>query len=167
MFSLWNIYSDSAFWPFPRIMKLNSVPPLLTQKLGKSKGSDVERLYWFANALHMERKHNGQPAWRIPTDWTPWVMSKSHCNWRPVSQSVLVSSPIQDSWPDISYCLTFTILSLWGALSDERTCLSFVRITVCSNTSFVIVYNIFTFYMLYMLINVRTYNIYKASISPG
>jgi hypothetical protein len=55
--------------------------------------------------------------------------SKSHCYWRlvgrsvsqSVSQSVLVSSPIWGSWPNIYYCLTVTVLLLWGALSDERT----------------------------------------------
>jgi hypothetical protein len=35
-----------------------------------------------------------------------------------VSQSVLVSSPIWGSWPDIYYCLTVTVLLLWGALGD-------------------------------------------------
>jgi hypothetical protein len=29
----------------------------------------------------------------------------------------------------IYYCLTVTVLFLWGALSDERTCLSFVTAT--------------------------------------
>jgi hypothetical protein len=43
-----------------------------------------------------------------------------------VSQSVLVSSPIWGSLPDIYYCLTVTVLLLWGALSDERTGLFFV-----------------------------------------
>jgi hypothetical protein len=43
-----------------------------------------------------------------------------------VSQSVLVSSTIWGLWPDIYYCLTVTVLSLCGALSDERTGLSFV-----------------------------------------
>jgi hypothetical protein len=37
-----------------------------------------------------------------------------------------VSSPIWCSWPDIYYSLTVTVLFLWGALSDERTGLSFV-----------------------------------------
>jgi hypothetical protein len=50
--------------------------------------------------------------------------SKSHCDWRSVSLSVLVSSPIWGSWPDI-YCLTVRSF-LWGALYDERTGLSFV-----------------------------------------
>jgi hypothetical protein len=36
-----------------------------------------------------------------------------------VSQSVLVSSPVWGSWPDIYYFLTATVLFLWGALSDE------------------------------------------------
>jgi hypothetical protein len=37
-----------------------------------------------------------------------------------------MSSPIWSSWPDIYYCLTVTVLFLWGARSDERTGLSFV-----------------------------------------
>jgi hypothetical protein len=37
-----------------------------------------------------------------------------------------VSSPIWGSRPDIYYSLTVTVLFLWGALSDERTGLSFV-----------------------------------------
>jgi hypothetical protein len=49
---------------------------------------------------------------------------------RLVSQSVLVSSP------DIYYCLTVTVLLLWGALSDERTGLSFVRVIVYSSNLF-------------------------------
>jgi hypothetical protein len=40
-----------------------------------------------------------------------------------VSQSV---SLIWNSWPDIYYCLTVTVLFLWGALSDNSTGLSFV-----------------------------------------
>jgi hypothetical protein len=64
--------------------------------------------------------------------------SKSHCDWQSVSQSVLVSSPIWGSWPDIYYCLTVTVVSMWGALSDERTGLSFVRVSVCGSSSFVI-----------------------------
>jgi hypothetical protein len=44
--------------------------------------------------------------------------------------SVLVSSPIWGSWPDIYYCLTFTVLSMSGAPSDERSGLSFVLVIV-------------------------------------
>jgi hypothetical protein len=62
--------------------------------------------------------------------------SQSHTatDGRSVSQSVLVPSPIWDSWPDIYYCLIITFLFLWSALSDERTGLSLI----CSGKSFVI-----------------------------
>jgi hypothetical protein len=40
--------------------------------------------------------------------------SKSRYDRRSVGQSVLVSSPIWGSWPDINYCLTFTVLSMSG-----------------------------------------------------
>jgi hypothetical protein len=44
-----------------------------------------------------------------------------------VSQSVSLGvEPHLGSWPDIYYYLTVTVLFLWGALSDERTGLSFV-----------------------------------------
>jgi hypothetical protein len=46
-----------------------------------------------------------------------------------VSQSVLVSSAIWGSSPDIYYCLIVTVLLLWGALSYERTGLSFIRVS--------------------------------------
>jgi hypothetical protein len=39
--------------------------------------------------------------------------SESHFNWRSASLFVLVSSPVRGSWPDISYCLTVSVLS-WG-----------------------------------------------------
>jgi hypothetical protein len=54
-------------------------------------------------------------------------MSKSHCDWCSVGQSVnLGVDPIWGSWPDIYYCLKVMVLFLCGALSDERTGLSFV-----------------------------------------
>jgi hypothetical protein len=40
-----------------------------------------------------------------------------------------VSNPIWGSWPDIYYCLTITVLFLWGALSVNRTCLSLLYAT--------------------------------------
>jgi hypothetical protein len=43
-----------------------------------------------------------------------------------VSQSVLVSSPIWGSLPDNYYCLTITVLFLWGALSDKSESESYV-----------------------------------------
>jgi hypothetical protein len=35
--------------------------------------------------------------------------SESHCDWRSARLSVLMSSPVLGSWPDISYCLTLTV----------------------------------------------------------
>jgi hypothetical protein len=40
----------------------------------------------------------------------------------------LVSSPSWGSWPDISFWMKVTVLSMWGALSDERSDLSFTVI---------------------------------------
>jgi hypothetical protein len=45
------------------------------------------------------------------------------------SSQASVEATHWDSWPDIYYCLTVTVLFLWGALSDERTDLSFVYVT--------------------------------------
>jgi hypothetical protein len=54
--------------------------------------------------------------------------SQSHYGRRSVGQLVLVSSPIWGPRPDFCYCQTFAVLSMWGALSDERTDLLFVAI---------------------------------------
>jgi hypothetical protein len=59
-----------------------------------------------------------------------WISSarissqKSCYNWRSVSQYVLVSNSIWNLWTDIIFCLKVAVLSLWGALSDERSGLS-------------------------------------------
>jgi hypothetical protein len=66
---------------------------------------------------------------------------KSHCNWRPVSLSVLVSSSVWGSWPDIFSCLKVTVLFMWGILSDERMCPSFVRVIFSNIKSIVNMYN--------------------------
>jgi hypothetical protein len=55
---------------------------------------------------------------------------------RPSVSLYWCQAPIWDLKPDFFFCLTFASLLMWGALSDERTGLSFT------------VYNIFTFYML-------------------
>jgi hypothetical protein len=65
---------------------------------------------------------------------------------------------------DIDYCLTVTVLSLWGALSVEKTDLSFVRVIVCSNMSVVQLFTVFTFYMFCMLLTV--YTIYTRPCDP-
>jgi hypothetical protein len=56
------------------------------------------------------------------------VTSKLRYDRRSVGQSVLVSTPTWVSWPYINYCLTFTVLSMSGAPSDERLGPSFVLI---------------------------------------
>jgi hypothetical protein len=53
-------------------------------------------------------------------------LSKSYYDWRSVSQYVLVSSSLWNLWPDIIFCLKVAVLSLWGALSDERSGLSLI-----------------------------------------
>jgi hypothetical protein len=60
-----------------------------------------------------------------------WSVSQS------VNQSVLVSSPIWGPWPDIYYCLTVTVLLLWGSLSDERMGLSFVWLTTATGSLYI------------------------------
>jgi hypothetical protein len=64
------------------------------------------------------------------------VKFKSHCNWQSVNQQVLVSSPIWGSWPDIYYPSTVTVLFFWGALSDERTGLSFYTLLALTSVVF-------------------------------
>jgi hypothetical protein len=44
--------------------------------------------------------------------------------------------------PDLYQCLTITGLLMWDALFDERTGLSFARVTVSSSKSLVSVYNL-------------------------
>jgi hypothetical protein len=53
---------------------------------------------------------------------------------------------------------------MWDSLSDERTGLTFARVTVSSSKYVASLYKIFTFYML---LEVGIYNIYKASVSAG
>jgi hypothetical protein len=51
--------------------------------------------------------------------------SRSYYDWWSVSLYALVSSRLSDFWPDITSCLKVVVLSLWDALSDERTGLQF------------------------------------------
>jgi hypothetical protein len=54
--------------------------------------------------------------------------SKSHYNWRSVSQYVLVSSPLWDLWSDFFFSSKLLSCLCGGALSDERSGLSFVSL---------------------------------------
>jgi hypothetical protein len=55
---------------------------------------------------------------------------------------VAVHSPIWGLRLDFYYCQAFAGLLMWNALSDERTGLSFARITVSSNKPVVSMYNL-------------------------
>jgi hypothetical protein len=46
-----------------------------------------------------------------PNHWTTHV---KFTDWQPASQYVLMSSRFWFSWPDVCYCLIFTVVSLWG-----------------------------------------------------
>jgi hypothetical protein len=81
--------------------------------------------------------------------WLRESESESHCDWRSVSLSVLVSSP----------CLTVTVFSL-GGLPLWREDGSVVCQSVSSQLP---VCTIFTFYMCHMLLN--TYTTYTRPLS--
>jgi dolichyl-phosphate-mannose--protein O-mannosyl transferase len=99
-----------------------------------------------------------------------------------VSQYVLVSSLLCGCLT--KYCFLFKslglefVLSLWGALSDERPGLSFVShsLVICLCVHLLFAFLSFTLLpYIYIYIHTHThthtpystYNIYKASFSPG
>jgi hypothetical protein len=51
---------------------------------------------------------------------------------------------------DFYYCQTVAGLLMWGALSDEKTGLSFARVTVNSNKSVVSMYNLHVIKCMYI-----------------
>jgi hypothetical protein len=78
----------------------------------------------------------------------------------------MVGQSVSLSWCRApAFCLTVTVLSVWGALSDEKTGMSFVRVTVSNSKSVVSMFNIVTFYTLYMLFSVCIYAIYTRPLS--
>jgi hypothetical protein len=95
--------------------------------------------------------------------------------WLTVCQYVLVSSPLCGHLT--KYCflfkclgLEFVVLSLWGALSDERPGLSSVSysMVICLCVPLLFTFLSFThlqYIYIYTLYN--TYDVYKASFSPG
>jgi hypothetical protein len=89
------------------------------------------------------------------------LKSKSRYDRRSVGRSVLVSSPFRGSRPDINSRLTVTVLSRRGALSGERTGLSFVIIPLLSVHIYRFTCNIHVSGIVYI------FNIHKASASPG
>jgi hypothetical protein len=89
----------------------------------------------------------------------PRSKSKSHYDWRSVSQHVLVSSLLWDLWPDFFFqicCLVSVVRPLWRE-AGSVFCQSFVN-TVYSSQS------VFTFSIVRH--SSVMYNIYRASFSP-
>jgi hypothetical protein len=90
-----------------------------------------------------------------------------------VSQYVLVSTPLCERLTRYcflfkSLCLEFVVLSLWGALSDERPGLSFVSHSLVNCLCVHLLFTFLSFiYLPYIYTLYNTYNIYKASFSPG
>jgi hypothetical protein len=78
-------------------------------------------------ATYDSQGHGGGIRPRLHTGILRWKSkSKSHCDWRSVSQSVSLGIEPHLWLMTRYYCLTVTVLFSWGALSDERTGLSFV-----------------------------------------
>jgi hypothetical protein len=86
---------------------------------------------WLTYGLHCaisqktETLKKVSPLQRTETRFIGSAKVKSRYDWRPVIQYVLILSPFWFSWQDACYCLTVTVVSLWDALSDERSGLSF------------------------------------------
>jgi hypothetical protein len=76
---------------------------------------------------------------------------------RSVSLYVLVSSLLWDLWPDVIFCLKVAVLSLWGALSDEKSGLSPVShcqqcLVHCQKCNIIYIVHVTCFmYMQYIL----------------
>jgi hypothetical protein len=126
--------SSLVTWTVVCLSSTTFKPLLLTTKLQSQSQSHIGTdgqsvcLSW-CRAPSAAHDHILVTVWQLV--FCPWgggrpeSESESHCDWRSVSLSILVSSPVCGSWPDISYCLTVTVLSLGGgALSDERMDLS-------------------------------------------
>jgi hypothetical protein len=86
--------------------------------------------------------------------WTVRSQSQSHVttDGQSVSQYILVWSPLWNLWPDITFCLKVAVLSLWGALSDERSGLSLASycqqyLVHCQNLIQFIFYVLHMFYV--------------------
>jgi hypothetical protein len=67
---------------------------------------------------------------RITLPLTRESRRESRYDRQSVDQSVLATSPVWSSWPDIKNCLTLTVLLMSGVPSDGRSGLSFVVVIV-------------------------------------
>jgi hypothetical protein len=114
----WLIIVDSRFYEWiylTSLLQLHSVIRVHTH----SAPSGYRIPLWVA-LLRSRKLVNSLPSrfsFRVLSYSVVCLLSKWHCDWRSVSQWVLVSSQIWGSWPDIYYCLTVLIFFLWSALS--------------------------------------------------
>jgi hypothetical protein len=86
----------------------------------------VNRRFGGICRLHLQGR-TIRERWTSVNRWQVQPKSESKlCYYRQsVGQSILASSPIWCTRPDFCYCQIFSGLMMLGALSDERTCLSF------------------------------------------
>jgi hypothetical protein len=78
---------------------------------------------------------------QLSTDWITTQKSQSYVTTD--GQSASLSWNKAPIWrPDLYYCQTVAGLLVWGALSDERTGLSFARVTISSNKYVDSMYNL-------------------------
>jgi hypothetical protein len=102
----------------------------------------VEDISWpyitvSSEPLTTRRDYGGNILTRLHAEKLPGKSkskSKLFCDWQSVNQYVLVSSPLWDLWPDAAFLWKvgiWMLLSciLLGALSDERSGLSFVSLS--------------------------------------
>jgi hypothetical protein len=74
--------------------------------------------------------------------------SESRYDRRSVSHSVLVSSSIWGPRLVFCYCQVVVVLSMWSALSDERTDLSFILVIISSTCCLYLQFYMLAFYIV-------------------
>jgi hypothetical protein len=120
-------------------------------------------------------RSNGGPSHAYTHCLFSWVRVRVTFS-QSVSQYVLASTPLCGRLT--RYCflfkslgLGFVVLSLWGALSDERLRLSFVSqsLLICLRVHLLVTFLSFTYlpYIYTIHYTIHMYNMYKASFSPG
>jgi hypothetical protein len=88
---------------------------------------DVVFFFMYGALTHIPMNRVILPKVKVKNQGTLTKTKSKLCyDWRSVSQYVLVSSPLWNLWPDITFCLKVAVLSLWGALSDEKSGLPLV-----------------------------------------
>jgi hypothetical protein len=76
------------------------------------------------------------------------LASKSCDHWQSVSQFALVSNPFWDQRPDFCYWQTVAVLSMWDALSSERSSLSFTAAITSSTYHLYLLFYMLAFYIV-------------------